>query len=204
MCRPCVSAWYETRRPRRILDGYSGAGGAAHGYAAAGFEVTGVDSNPKLRDAYLRSGAAGFICADVLEVLADTSFTAGFDFIHASPPCQAHSAAKNIRQGYTRHPDLIAPTRDRLSASGLPYVIENVPGSPLISPVLLCGLAFGLNVKRHRMFESSLKLPEPPSCPAGHPGNWVTVFGGGAPCVPGQPARRASAGAHARRWALTG
>ena len=51
----CVSAWYEARRPRRILDGCGGAGGAAHGYASAGFEVWGVDNNPALRDSYLRS-----------------------------------------------------------------------------------------------------------------------------------------------------
>jgi DNA (cytosine-5)-methyltransferase 1 len=45
-----------------------------------------------------------------------------------------------------------------LIASGKPYVIENVPGAPLIDPVLMCGSSFGLKVRRHRLFESNLKL----------------------------------------------
>jgi len=34
-------------------------------------------------------------------------------------------------------------------------VIENVPGSPLVDPLILCGSMFGLGVRRHRLFESN-------------------------------------------------
>jgi DNA (cytosine-5)-methyltransferase 1 len=54
-----------------------------------------------------------------------------------------------------RHPDLIAPTRGRLKASGVPWVIENVPRAPLLDPITLCGTMFDLEVKRHRRFEMS-------------------------------------------------
>jgi DNA (cytosine-5)-methyltransferase 1 len=63
-----------------------------------------------------------------------------------------------------------------LAATGLPYVIENVPGSPLRNWVQLCGLTFGLGVKRHRWFESNILILAP-SCPPRHPGDWVSVFG---------------------------
>ncbi len=79
MCARCTDDWYAQRHavlPMRIFDGCGGAGGAARGYASAGHEVIGVDNNPRLRDDYLRSGAAEFICADVLEVMADISFMA--------------------------------------------------------------------------------------------------------------------------------
>ncbi len=39
---------------------------------------------------------------------------------------------------------MVAPTREALKRAGLPYVIENVVGAPLISPVLLCGSMFRL------------------------------------------------------------
>jgi DNA (cytosine-5)-methyltransferase 1 len=150
-------------RPR-LLDLFCGAGGAGMGYHQAGFDVVGVDIVPQPRYPF------EFHQADALEFPLD-----GFDAIHASPPCQAYTIANNIH-GRTDHPDLIPQTRGRLQASGVPWVIENVPGSPLRSYVVLCGLALGLNVKRHRWFESSDWLMVPP-CPPGHPGDWVLVFG---------------------------
>lgn len=49
-----------------------------------------------------------------------------------------------------------------LDAAGLPYIIENVEGSPLLNPVLLCGAMFpGLRVYRHRLFESNIALSAP-------------------------------------------
>jgi DNA (cytosine-5)-methyltransferase 1 len=56
-----------------------------------------------------------------------------------------------------QHPDLIAPIRAALKATGLPYVIENVMGArrELDHPIQLCGRAFGLGVGRHRLFECS-------------------------------------------------
>ena len=55
-----------------------------------------------------------------------------------------------------------ATVREMLIASGLPYVIENVEGAPLIDPVVLCGTMFpGLRVLRHRLFEANFEITPP-------------------------------------------
>ena len=131
-------------RPR-LLDLFSGAGGAAVGYDRAGFDVVGVDIAAQPRYPY------EFHQGDALTYVAE--HWQGFDAIHASPPCQRYSTATGSRRD--RHPDLIEPVRDLLRWVGLPYVIENVPSAPLLMPVTLCGSAFGLRVRRHRAFESS-------------------------------------------------
>jgi DNA (cytosine-5)-methyltransferase 1 len=135
----------------RLLDLYCGAGGAAEGYARAGFEVVGVDLRPQPNYPY------EFIQADALAYLDDRRPDA-FDAIHASPPCQAFTAYKRRPGHIGDYPDLIAATRERLRATGKPYVIENVPGAPLLEPVQLCGSSFGLDVRRHRHFEASFPL----------------------------------------------
>jgi len=136
------------------------------GYHQAGFDVVGVDIAPQPRYPF------PFIQADVLNL--EPAFLAGFDAIHASPPCQKHSAAAPL-QGRD-HADLIPATRDMLRRGGLPYVIENVPGAPLINAVTLCGLALGCNVKRHRLFETSFPLAGT-RCPKGHAADFLIVFG---------------------------
>jgi len=139
-----------------LLDGCCGAGGAARGYTEAGFEVWGVDSNPRLERDYLASGATRFFCADILEVLEDPFFLRSFDLVHVSPPCQGYSKMSNCRPGLAdRYQKLISPVRDRLEASGKPFVIENVSGARpwLRDPVTLCGEMFGRRVYRHRLFE---------------------------------------------------
>lgn len=148
----------------RLLDLFCGAGGAAMGYHRAGFEVVGVDINPQPNYPF------EFHQANALTFPMD-----GFNAVHASPPCQAYTVAGNIH-GKGHHPDLVDVTRERLIANGKPWVIENVPGSPLRNYVQLCGLTFGLGVKRHRWFESPVYFLAP-SCPKGHPGDWVSVFG---------------------------
>ena len=142
-------------RPR-LLDLFCGAGGAAAGYHRAGFDVVGVDINRQPH--YLFD----FIEADALTFPLD-----GFDAIHASPPCQAYTRKAadwgRPRNHWTDHPDLLAPTRDRLGATGVPYVIENVPGAPIHAQLMLCGTMFGLPLIKHRLFEANWSLPEPPS-----------------------------------------
>lgn len=164
-------------RPR-LLDLYCGAGGAGMGYHRAGFDVVGVDLEPQ------RSYPFEFVQMDVFEYLSDPGLVARcFDAIHASPPCQAYSAGKNMWHGRLpadRHPDLVGPTRQALVATGLPWVIENVVGAPLLDPITLCGDSFGLGVKRHRLFESSVFMWNPPACRPDHPLFVVSVFGGGA------------------------
>jgi hypothetical protein len=59
------------------------------------------------------------------------------------------------------HLDLLDAARQLLIKTGLPYVIENVIGAPMRSPLLLCGEMFGLEVIRHRLFESDVLLMQP-------------------------------------------
>ena len=139
----------------KLLDLFCKAGGASMGYSLAGFDVVGVDIKKQKRYPF------EFIHADALEVLADVEFLAQFDVIHASPPCQTHSSTKHLRDAQgnsTTKIDLIPQTREGLIASGKTYIIENVPGAPLITPVQVCGSSFDLKVRRHRLFESNVEL----------------------------------------------
>ncbi len=145
-------------RPR-LLDLFCGAGGAALGYHRAGFEVVGVDIEPQPRYPF------EFYQGDALDYPLD-----GFDVIHASPPCQGYvQRNKNLP---TKWPKLIEPIRERLR--GLHYVIENVEGAPLLSPIRLCGTMFSLPLRRHRLFEGpQLRGVIPPPCD-----HWGTVAHG--------------------------
>jgi DNA (cytosine-5)-methyltransferase 1 len=153
----------------RLLDLFCGAGGAAMGYHRAGFEVVGVDVEPHPEFPFT------FVRADAIEVLRNALDLDEFDAIHASPPCQAYTAMSAMPNAGS-HPDLVDVVRDLLVATGLPYVIENVPGSPVEahqpslfggpSGGLLCGSMFNLRtshfeLRRHRLFESSVSLSWP-------------------------------------------
>lgn len=135
------------RRPL-ALDLFCCQGGASYGLDAAGFQVVGIDIVQQPNYPF------PFIKADAI-----TTLPAGFDFIWASPPCQAHTLAQRI-QGRV-HPELIEPTRAMLRASGIPYVIENVVGAPLENPIMLCGAMFNLRTYRHRLFECSFPIDAP-------------------------------------------
>jgi len=129
------------------------------GYHRAGFEVVGVDIKPQPHYPF------AFMEGDALEIAQNLEWFfpwAKFDAIHASPPCQRYAGITKVWGAQDSHPDLIAPTRALLERSGLPWVIENVPGSPLRQPFQLCGSAFGLRVRRHRWFESTLDVVPPP------------------------------------------
>lgn len=138
----------------RLLDLFCCAGGAGKGYADAGFEVVGVDVRPQPRYPF------AFLQHDAL--VLDMRFVRSFDAIHASPPCQRFSDLAKRNGNADAWPDLVEPIRELLTASGLPYIIENVEGAPLIDPVMLCGTMFpGLRVIRHRLFESNIPLTAP-------------------------------------------
>lgn len=130
-------------RPR-LLDLFSGAGGAGMGYHRAGFEVVGVDIKPQPRYPF------EFHQADAM-----TYPLAGFDAIHASPPCQFYARVTRWRGDHTVHPDLLEPVMERLQEAGVPWVIENVPEAIPFPSLALCGSMFGLPIRRHRHFLTS-------------------------------------------------
>lgn len=141
------------------LDLFCGAGGASKGIADCGFEVIGVDSAPGLNYPY------EYYCEDAVEFMA--MGLNDFDFIWASPPCQAYSWSSACRRNEgVDYQDLVEITRHYLEKSGKPYIIENVVGAPLIDPVILCGTMFPgqLKVFRHRLFESNVPLKVEMEC----------------------------------------
>lgn len=134
---------------RKLLDLCCGGGLAGRGYWESGCfsEICGVDNNPDMKHVY----PFDFICADMLTLTYD--FLLQFDFIHASPPCQFYSyATPDWARG--RHMRLIPGTHLMLKSTGLPHVIENVPGSALdLRPnLVLSGLDVGVPMKRPRYF----------------------------------------------------
>jgi DNA (cytosine-5)-methyltransferase 1 len=153
------------------------------GYHRAGFDVVGVDINPQPNYPFeFHQVDALMLMDDLLEGWPIGGFAAGWllsDFaaIHASPPCQHYSNATKMQGRYKQatHPDLLAPTRQRLVTANMPYVIENVANAPLRGTVRLCGTMFGLEgrgyyLKRHRTFETSFEVVFAPwSC--AHPRN---------------------------------
>lgn len=138
----------------RILDLFCGGGGAAMGLHRAGFDVVGVDINRQPNYPFK------FIKADIMDFDV-VLFAEEFDAIWASPPCQAYSVGTTAPGAREKHPELVEPVREMLVDSGLPYIIENVPGAPLRDYIRLCGEMFGLRVIRHRHFETNFQLPEP-------------------------------------------
>jgi DNA (cytosine-5)-methyltransferase 1 len=140
------------------LDLFCGAGGASMGLHRAGFEVVGVDIRPQPRYPFR------FVQADALEPPFRLS---EFDFIWASPPCQAYTPLRALHD--KTYPDLVAATREMLR--GTLYVIENVPGAPIRRELVLCGTMFGLRSYRHRHFETSWFVWQP-----GHPPHRVPTF----------------------------
>lgn len=131
----------------RLLDLYCGEGLAAWGYWVSGrfSEIVGVDINPLLGAKY----AFDFVSGDCLALTYE--FLDQFDFIHASPPCQAYSYQT---PDPSQHMRLVAATKLMLHASGKPHVIENVQGAikELRPNLTLDGHAVGLPMERRRYF----------------------------------------------------
>ena len=142
------------------LDLFCGAGGASCGIRKAGFtEIWGVDNAPMANYPFefIHEDAVVFMQAGLSD----------FDFIWASPPCQAYSWSSALRRNAgIEYADLVEITRHYLKESGKPYIIENVVGAPLIHPVRLCGTMFPgkLKVFRHRLFESNVPLKVEMKC----------------------------------------
>jgi DNA (cytosine-5)-methyltransferase 1 len=172
---------------RRLLDLFCCEGGASTGYSRAGFDVYGIDLFEKFtRKRYPFPAYTGDALLALMVLLEEGTlpFThpdgtvehlglADFVVVTGSPPCQFYSITKHSHNN--DHPDLLGPVRWLVRATGLPYILENVPGAPMVDPLTLCGTQFGLvandhdgrplHLKRHRLFESNMPLWAPEERP---------------------------------------
>lgn len=137
------------------------------GYHRAGFDVIGVDINPQPHYPF------EFVQGD-----ATTFPLGGFDYIHASPPCQDHMRTPHRKHGTGW---MLQWTRWRLEDSGIPFVIENVPGAKMRADVTMCGCRVGLPLRRVRLFETSRLLIDSTWAHDHSGGPVVSVVGHGTP-----------------------
>lgn len=175
-------------RKIRILDLFCGAGGSAMGMYCGLIErypcilIVGIDISPQPHypsfhdKEYVKHFT--FIQGDAMNPPVDLN---DFDFIWASPPCQAYQMMNHVnlkRWGFvSKAPRLIEPTRRLLVETGKSYVIENVQGAPLMTQIILCGHSLGLKrIARHRHFESNQLLFAPPCSHRGK-GSIIGVYG---------------------------
>lgn len=164
----------------RLLDLFAGEGGAAYGYALAGFDVTAVDDVERPN----RAPGVTWITGDATTYPLD-----GFDVATGSPPCTDHTTLRTVAEvkrkggGEAGTGWMLAHTVARFRASGLPYVVENVMGAREDMPgaFKLCGSMFDLTdegwlLRRHRLFLSNMGvlLPGPCRC---HRRNIMGVYG---------------------------
>ena len=134
----------------RILDLFSGAGGAAMGLHLywPDAEILGVDiaPQPHYPFAFEQADAMGYPLA-------------GYDLIWVSPPCQGYSVMRHLPWLKDKdYPLLIEPIRERLEAQTTPWILENVMGAQRIARMdanWLCGTMFGKRFYRHRVFQTS-------------------------------------------------
>lgn len=130
-----------------LYDIFCGAGGATKGYQMAGFRVIGIDVAPQPRycgDDFHQMDALTFFTAYARGLFEPATC------FHCSPPCQRYANVTRWRGRQGDHPDLLPATLALLETTGVPWVIENVPGAPMRCDVQLCGSQFGLRVQRHR------------------------------------------------------
>lgn len=138
------------RRKFKALDCCCCGGGMSMGLYRAGWDVTGLDivhhecyPFPMLLKDFRRLTYEDF---------------EQYDYIHLSPPCQGYSKASAGWRARGRQYSDLYPAAKRLAVvSGLPYTIENVPGSPA-KGIRLYGGMFGLPILRERIFESNIPL----------------------------------------------
>jgi DNA (cytosine-5)-methyltransferase 1 len=177
-----------TPAPRPVLiDLCCKAGGASVGYWRAGFDVIGIDNEPQPRYPFdLVERDITTLTADDLRRIALERLGRPLAAVVGSPPCKVHTALRHLAR--PEHVDLIPQTRALMRSTGLPYVIENVPGAPLESPLVLCGTEFGLSVeveegrrwlRRHRLFESNIPRRGAGGCSCSRRRPAIGVWGGG-------------------------
>lgn len=174
-----LAAYAELNVALWLLDLFSGGGGAGEGYRRAGFNIVGIELNECVthpEHQIIRTDAIAY-----LKALLDSGRIAKFRAVHASPPCQAYSRGalkSNHAIGTVDYVQLVRTLLQRMHDEfGIPYVIENVVGSPLYKHLLLAGPMFDLNVVRKRYFEFGpldlAKFIPQPSMPRLKPKIWV-------------------------------
>ncbi|HLY31339.1 MAG TPA: hypothetical protein VKQ36_09940 [Ktedonobacterales bacterium] len=170
-----------------LLDLFAGSGGAGQGYTLSGFRVVGVDLDAERLKVNPHEHYQGDAIETLDSLLGGDEWNgyrlADFAAFHASPPCQDYSVSRHVprKLGNKKdYPRLIIPVRERLQATGLPWVIENVVGSErdMNAPIMLCGSMFGLHLRRHRWFDSNCLLFAAGSCC--HSDEDIGVYGHGA------------------------
>lgn len=103
----------------RALDLFCCAGGATRGLQLAGFHVTGVDIKPQPR-----------YCGDEFHQADALAFPLhGYDFIWASPPCQAFTAMRFMPTA-KQYPNLIPETRVRGLSNPAPPIASRTWKAP--------------------------------------------------------------------------
>lgn len=144
-----------------------GEGGVAQVALDLGWRVIGLDIIPQ------PNYPGEFILADAL----NPPLRPGADLVWSSPPCQGYS--KFIyNPSLKTTPRIVNEIRQVARALAPHYIIENIPGCyDLINPIRLCGYMFGLQLIRHRLFETSFLVPQPPHFK--HGDAWVQVAGHG-------------------------
>ena len=159
------------QRPK-LLDAFSGEGGAGEGYWRAGFCTDAVDTAPARLARYpVHCPGTRRIDRDALEVILET--VGEYAAYHASPTCTGYSrGTAAVTDRLARYPRLIPATRAALELTGRPWVIENVEDArrELRAALVLCWTHFRrpgsvldadstpLWMRRHRLFESSVYL----------------------------------------------
>lgn len=101
---------------RRVLDLFCGAGGLASGFAEEGFEVTGVDRLPIVKDIFERNGLGEVRVKD----LHWKTENGGADVVIGGPPCRPWSTL-NLTRRRDEHANY------RLMARFMSHVLQNHP-----------------------------------------------------------------------------
>lgn len=153
------------------LDLFCGVGGVCRGLKRYGHSdrVIGVELDGSKKEQY----TGYFIEHDLTEGMPEILESFEFDIAWASPPCQFATGLQFQRSGE----NLIPVARKILeNIPALMTVIENVPDARehLNDPVQFCGSAFGMDVQKHRLFETNFDARD---MECDHPGKFKFCIG---------------------------
>ena len=132
------------------LDLFCGGGAVCEGLQRLGYDVTGIDNDPRCEKYY----PGTFRIGDATAI--DATEMARYDLVWCSPPCQLFSIASSRANRIANHFDHLTPLRMPLLTSGARWIIENVPHAPMRPDVRVNGTLMGLpRIARERWFDVS-------------------------------------------------